>query len=145
MLAILAGGASRRKTALLGGEMSGLPFERRYLSARKRGPDLRQELTEKGGLVAASAALVITPQGFRDDARRQRHFHGQVFKQQCHQPNQRDAVGAACAGVQPFAPLHERTEGRAETGGLRRSIFAGLGRFVLVLFTDGWGWGGTSR
>jgi hypothetical protein len=49
-------------------------------------------------------------------------FAGEKFKEQFHQPHQRDAVGAAGAGVKPVAEAEKSFEGRGGAPDQRRGL-----------------------
>ena len=59
----------------------------------------------------AATALVIAPHRFGHRLCVQPQFDGQKFKEQFHQPHQRDAVRAARARVQPVAEAEKGVEG----------------------------------
>ncbi len=70
-----------------------------------------EKIFHKAGFVVASAAFVITPKRFGDEPGVELEFGGEKFKEQFHEPQQRDAIGAFRARVQPVAEAQEGVEG----------------------------------
>lgn len=66
-----------------------------------------QKWLQETGLVMASGTPVIAPQGFGHQLRVESQLGDEKFKEQFHQPDQRDAVGAVRARVQPVAEAEE--------------------------------------
>ena len=81
---------------------------------------------QETGFVMSPTVPVIAPQRFGHRLRVELEFAGEKFKEQLHQPHERDAVGAARARVQPFAEAEKTVE-----GGIVRS--SGFSRFKCFL------------
>ena len=64
----------------------------------------------------APAAFVIAPQSFGHELRVELQFDGEKFKEQFHESQQGDAVGAFNARVQPVAPAQKGMERRGGAG-----------------------------
>src|ERR1039458_8065490 len=60
--------------------------------------------------IAAAGALAVLPESFRNELRVERKFAREKFKQQFHQPRQRDAVRAVDFGVKPVAEAQKGVE-----------------------------------
>jgi hypothetical protein len=68
---------------------------------------LRQKIPQEGWFVMAAAAPVIAQYRFGNRLWVEPEFLGEKFKEQFHQPHQRDAVGAVRARVQPVAEMEK--------------------------------------
>jgi len=82
---------------------------------RRRGTVLEcpgQQVFQEGWHIAAATALVVAPECRGGWRQVEVAFGGQELEEAFRQTGQRDAVGAAGARVQPFAPAQEGREGR---------------------------------